>query len=69
MGLRRLARSPHTPVERKELAALSSDTGGFAGFLTYDLGMAEAAIQCHQQAADAAWKPATSPSGPTSADR
>lgn len=44
----------NTHVERKELAALSSDTGGFVGFLTYDLGMAEAAIQCYQQAAEAA---------------
>lgn len=30
----------NTPVERKELAALSSDTGGFVGFLTYDLDQA-----------------------------
>ncbi|MGW2652098.1 helix-turn-helix domain-containing protein [Streptomyces sp. NPDC001478] len=44
----------NTPAERKELAALSSDTGGFVGFLTYDLGMAETAIHCYQQAAEAA---------------
>ncbi|MFD9609193.1 helix-turn-helix domain-containing protein [Streptomyces sp. NPDC059083] len=44
----------NTIAERKELAALSSDTGGFVGFLTYDLGMAETAIRCYQEAAEAA---------------
>ncbi|MFJ1742521.1 hypothetical protein ACIOG4_28080 [Streptomyces microflavus] len=63
-----MAASTSAP-ERKELAALSSDTGGFVGFLTYDLGMAEAASQCYQQAAEAALEAATSPPGPTSADR
>ncbi|MFH8257727.1 helix-turn-helix domain-containing protein [Streptomyces roseolus] len=44
----------NSAAERKELAALSSDTGGFVGFLTYDLGMAETAIRCYQEAAEAA---------------
>ncbi|MER6847666.1 twin-arginine translocation signal domain-containing protein [Streptomyces flaveolus] len=37
--------------ERQRLNALASDTGGFVGFLTYDLGQAELAISHYRDAA------------------
>ncbi|MEV8479373.1 helix-turn-helix transcriptional regulator [Streptomyces sp. NPDC051173] len=41
----------HTGVERQQIAALAADTGGFVGFLTYDLGMAENAAAYYRDAA------------------
>ncbi|MEU6346471.1 helix-turn-helix transcriptional regulator [Streptomyces sp. NPDC046977] len=38
-------------TERKQIAALAADTGGFVGFLTYDLGMAENAAAHYRDAA------------------
>lgn len=38
-------------TERQRIAALASDTGGFVGFLTYDLGQAELAIAHYRDAA------------------
>jgi transcriptional regulator with XRE-family HTH domain len=44
--------SARTTAERQQIAALAADTGGFVGFLTYDLGMAgEAAGHYHDAAA------------------
>ncbi|MFJ3310282.1 helix-turn-helix domain-containing protein [Streptomyces sp. NPDC086549] len=40
-----------TGAERQRLAALASDTGGFVGFLTYDLGQAELAATHYRDAA------------------
>ncbi|MFF7887782.1 helix-turn-helix domain-containing protein [Streptomyces sp. NPDC020794] len=40
-----------TPAERQKIAALAADTGGFVGFLTYDLGMAEHAAMRYSDAA------------------
>jgi transcriptional regulator with XRE-family HTH domain len=42
-----------TAAERRRIAALAADTGGFVGFLTYDLGMAENAAALYRDAA--AW--------------
>ncbi|GAA4782306.1 hypothetical protein GCM10023220_01100 [Streptomyces ziwulingensis] len=39
------------PAERQRIAALAADTGGFVGFLTYDLGMAETAATHYRDAA------------------
>ncbi|MEY9839578.1 hypothetical protein [Streptacidiphilus sp. EB103A] len=39
-----------TSAARRQTAALAADTGGFVGFLTYDLGMADTAA-CHYQRA------------------
>ncbi|MFI9772483.1 twin-arginine translocation signal domain-containing protein [Streptomyces sp. NPDC052415] len=38
-------------TERQRIAALAADTGGFVGFLTYDLGMAENAAAHYRDAA------------------
>ncbi|MFJ5220139.1 helix-turn-helix domain-containing protein [Streptomyces sp. NPDC088354] len=38
-------------AERQQIAALAADTGGFVGFLTYDLGMAENAAAHYRDAA------------------
>ncbi|MFJ2397396.1 helix-turn-helix domain-containing protein [Streptomyces sp. NPDC087843] len=38
-------------AERQQIAALAADTGGFVGFLTYDLGMAENAVAHYNGAA------------------
>ncbi|MFD5163484.1 hypothetical protein ACFWMJ_36460 [Streptomyces hawaiiensis] len=38
-------------AERERIAALASDTGGFVGFLTYDLGQAELAATHYREAA------------------
>lgn len=38
-------------TERQRLHALASDTGGFVGFLTYDLGQSELAISHYRDAA------------------
>lgn len=40
-----------SPAERQQIAALAADTGGFVGFLTYDLGMAENAATHYRDAA------------------
>ncbi|MFG2115588.1 helix-turn-helix domain-containing protein [Streptomyces sp. NPDC048718] len=40
-----------TATERQQIAALAADTGGFVGFLTYDLGMAETAATHYHDAA------------------
>ncbi|MFF4409522.1 helix-turn-helix domain-containing protein [Streptomyces sp. NPDC001404] len=40
-----------TAAERQQIAALAADTGGFVGFLTYDLGMAENAATHYRDAA------------------
>ncbi|MEW2498494.1 twin-arginine translocation signal domain-containing protein [Streptomyces nodosus] len=40
-----------TAAERQQIAALAADTGGFVGFLTYDLGMAENATAYYRDAA------------------
>ncbi|WP_406834896.1 helix-turn-helix domain-containing protein [Streptomyces sp. AHU1] len=40
-----------TTAERQQIAALASDTGGFVGFLTYDLGMSENAVTHFRDAA------------------
>ncbi|MFJ1610983.1 twin-arginine translocation signal domain-containing protein [Streptomyces sp. NPDC088253] len=40
-----------TAAERQQIAALAADTGGFVGFLTYDLGMAEHAAMRYHDAA------------------
>jgi tetratricopeptide (TPR) repeat protein len=40
-----------TAAERQRIAALAADTGGFVGFLTYDLGMAEHAARYYRHAA------------------
>lgn len=40
-----------TAVERRQIAAFAADTGGFVGFLTYDLGMAENAAAYYRDAA------------------
>lgn len=40
-----------TTAEQKQIAALAADTGGFVGFLTYDLGMAENAAAYYRDAA------------------
>jgi transcriptional regulator with XRE-family HTH domain len=37
--------------DRQRIAALAADTGGFVGFLTYDLGMADAAVTYYRNAA------------------
>lgn len=39
------------PADRRQIAALAADTGGFVGFLTYDLGMAENAAAHYREAA------------------
>ncbi|MEU5425816.1 helix-turn-helix transcriptional regulator [Streptomyces olivoreticuli] len=41
----------HTTAERRLVAELAADTGGFVGFLTYDLGMAETAAAHYGEAA------------------
>ncbi|MDQ1052005.1 helix-turn-helix transcriptional regulator [Streptomyces sp. V4I2] len=41
-----------TASERKRIAALAADTGGFVGFLTYDLGAAELATTHYREAAE-----------------
>ncbi|MEU9189905.1 helix-turn-helix transcriptional regulator [Streptomyces sp. NPDC048484] len=38
-------------AEQQQIAALAADTGGFVGFLTYDLGMAENAATHYRDAA------------------
>jgi hypothetical protein len=38
-------------TERRQIAALAADTGGFVGFLTYDLGLAEQAATHYRDAA------------------
>lgn len=40
-----------TTAERQQIAALAADTGGFVGFLSYDLGKAEAAAAHYRDAA------------------
>ncbi|MFI9587783.1 helix-turn-helix domain-containing protein [Streptomyces sp. NPDC052236] len=43
--------SAKSPAERQQIAALAADTGGFVGFLTYDLGMSENAAAHYRDAA------------------
>ncbi|MEU5929320.1 hypothetical protein ABZ817_38360 [Streptomyces antimycoticus] len=40
-----------TAAEQQQIAALAADTGGFVGFLTYDLGLAENAAAHYHDAA------------------
>lgn len=44
--------SARSARERQRIAALASDTGGFVGFLTFDLGRSHAALGHYRDAAD-----------------
>ncbi|MFD8261358.1 helix-turn-helix domain-containing protein [Streptomyces griseoluteus] len=50
-GVRGWIATSRSDAERQSLFALAADTGGFVGFLTYDLGQAELAITHYQEAA------------------
>jgi tetratricopeptide (TPR) repeat protein/transcriptional regulator with XRE-family HTH domain len=39
-------------TQQRQTAALAADTGGFVGFLTYDLGMADTAASYYREAAE-----------------